>query len=353
MYDIAIIGLGPAGATVARLLNKKYKVIAIDNKNEKMEKCCGGLLSPDSQKTLASLDLCLPKEVLVDPQIFSVRTIDLDNDLEKYYQRFYLNMDRGKFDNWLKSLIPNNVEIVNNATCKYAEMENDYFNLRYLKDGKQYEFSAKVVIGADGANSIIRRTFKKKDKIKKYVAIQEWYKNAKMTPEYTAIFDESLTDSYCWTISKDHNFIVGGAFKREDCNEKFEELKIKLKQHGYKFQEAIKREGCFVDLSNNFNSVYVGRENFYLIGEAAGMISPSSLEGISFAMKSAKILAEVLNKKLQYSNRKYFFKTIKIRNELRMKILKRPFMYNSILRGIVMISNLMAIKKCDNSKNNL
>jgi flavin-dependent dehydrogenase len=29
MYDIAIIGLGPDGATLARLLDKKYKVIAI------------------------------------------------------------------------------------------------------------------------------------------------------------------------------------------------------------------------------------------------------------------------------------------------------------------------------------
>jgi flavin-dependent dehydrogenase len=29
MYDIAIIGLGPAGATLARLLDKKYKVIGV------------------------------------------------------------------------------------------------------------------------------------------------------------------------------------------------------------------------------------------------------------------------------------------------------------------------------------
>lgn len=32
MYDIAIIGLGPAGATIARLLSKKYKILALDRK---------------------------------------------------------------------------------------------------------------------------------------------------------------------------------------------------------------------------------------------------------------------------------------------------------------------------------
>lgn len=345
MYDIAIIGLGPAGATVARLLDKKYKIIAIDNKTKDKGKCCGGLLSPDAQKTLASFDLCLPKDVLVNPQIFSVRTIDLNNILEKYYQRCYLNMDRAKFDKWLVSLIPENVTILENTTCTYVEMENDYFNLRYTKNGKKEEISAKVVIGADGANSLIRKTFRKKEKLKKYVAIQEWYKNNEMSPEYTAIFDKQLTDSYCWTISKDDYFIIGGAFKEENCNEKFEELKAKLKKRGFKLGEKVKREGCSVNFYNNSNRVYVGRENFYLIGEAAGLISPSSLEGISFAMKSAKILAQVLNKKLQYSNRKYYWKTRKLKNAITLKILKRPFMYNVTIRGIVMDCNIKAIKK--------
>ena len=71
MYDIAIIGLGPAGATVARLLNKKYKILALDRKID-IRIGCGGLLSPDAQKILASFDLCLPKDVLVNPQFFQL-----------------------------------------------------------------------------------------------------------------------------------------------------------------------------------------------------------------------------------------------------------------------------------------
>ena len=40
-------------------------------------KPCGGLISGDAQKALASFDMTLPKDVLVDPQIFAVKTIDL------------------------------------------------------------------------------------------------------------------------------------------------------------------------------------------------------------------------------------------------------------------------------------
>jgi len=71
MYDIAIIGLGPAGATFARLLDPKFRIIAIDKKREATEtsfrKPCGGLLAPDAQKALSKFNLTLPKDVLVDP----------------------------------------------------------------------------------------------------------------------------------------------------------------------------------------------------------------------------------------------------------------------------------------------
>ena len=44
-YDIVIIGGGPAGATLARLLNfEKFKVLLVDGSKDEA-KVCGGLLS--------------------------------------------------------------------------------------------------------------------------------------------------------------------------------------------------------------------------------------------------------------------------------------------------------------------
>jgi len=345
MYDIAIVGLGPAGATLARLLDKKYKVIAIDKKNSKISKCCGGLLSPDAQKILAQFDICLPKDVLVNPQIFSVRTIDLDNHIERFYQRFYMNMDRAKFDSFLISLIPNNVEVCSNSICKEISKEDNTYNLEFETNGVKRIEKAKIVIGADGANSIIRNTFYKKNKIYKYVSIQEWYDDNTNSPFYSCIFDKEITDSYSWTISKDNYLIVGGAFPIEDSNKRFELLKNKIKENGITFGKLVKREGCFVYFNKNLRGMCTGKNNAYLIGEAAGMISPSSLEGISYSMESAKILANVINSGCKNITHKYFIKTLKIRIKLFFKILKMPFMYNKLLRKIVMKSGMKTIKK--------
>jgi flavin-dependent dehydrogenase len=345
MYDIAIIGLGPAGATLARLLDKKYKVIAIDRKNSGTGKCCGGLLSPDAQKILAQFDICLPKDILVNPQIFSVRTMDLDNHIEKYYQRFYINMNRARFDNFLISLIPDNVETCSDTLCVKVERENDAYCLELkTKEVKRTE-KAKIIIGSDGANSIVRNSFYKKHKIHTYVSIQEWYEDNTNSPVYSCVFDREITDSYGWTISKDNYFIVGGAFPVKDSSMRFEMLKEKIKNTGVSFGKPVKREGCFVYLNKGILSTCTGKNGAYLIGEAAGMISPSSLEGISYAMESAKKLAEIINNNYGNIGGKYFMSTLGMRIKLLAKIVKMPFLYNKILRRLIMKSGIKTIKK--------
>jgi flavin-dependent dehydrogenase len=345
MYDIAIIGLGPAGATLARLLNKKYKVIAIDRKNSNTGKCCGGLLSPDAQKILAQFDICLPKDILVNPQIFSVKTIDADNHIERFYQRFYINMNRAKFDDFLISLIPGHIEIYSDTVCTKIDKENDIYLLELKTNGTKRIEQAKMIIGADGANSIVRKTFYKNNKINKYISIQEWYEGNKNSPFYACIFDRQITDSYSWAISKDDYFVIGGAFPIKDSNVKFEMLKEKAKGNGFPLGKLVKREGCFVYLNKSLTGTCTGKNGVYLIGEAAGMISPSSLEGISYSMESATKLAEVINRNSSNIGCKYFMGTMGIRIKLLFKILKMPFIYNKTLRKIIMKSGIKAIKK--------
>ena len=71
VYDVAVIGAGPAGSTLSkRLASNNRKVLLIDAQNDSSKKPCGGLLAPDAQKELAHFDLVLTKKILVDPQNF-------------------------------------------------------------------------------------------------------------------------------------------------------------------------------------------------------------------------------------------------------------------------------------------
>ena len=56
-YDIIIIGAGPAGSNLARLIDGgRYKTLLVDGSRGR-EKVCGGLISPDAQGLLAKYDI--------------------------------------------------------------------------------------------------------------------------------------------------------------------------------------------------------------------------------------------------------------------------------------------------------
>ena len=350
MYDIAIIGAGPAGATLARLLDRKFSVVVIDNKTfsgEGFHKPCGGLLALDAQKAISRLNLTLPKDVLVDPQIFAVRTYDKRTGMIRHYQRFYINLDRNKFDRWLISLIPKNVDLYQDSQCTRIEKRDGNYFLELSVHGERKNISAKYLVGADGANSIVRRYLYPKKKIRNYVSIQKWFKEEHQNPFYSCVFDPLITDSYSWTVSKDGYFIFGGAFPKKGCRKRFERQLKYLKEMGISYSEPVKTESCLVLRPSKWGDFCTGKDNVFLIGEAGAFISPSSLEGISSAINTAYDLSLVLNSGKPNPSKLYRQKTFNLRMKLFLKALKSPFMYYPPLRQLVMISGMKSINVID------
>ncbi len=353
MYDIAIVGAGPAGANLARLIGDKYRVLLIDQRdlgNQNPEnlanKCCGGLLAPDAQKIIAKLGLGIPKDILVDPQLFAVRTLDLTNHLERLYQRFYFNMNREKFDRWLVSILPAGVDKKFNCCFKNFAKIPEGYEIRYRYNGQEISAKTRVVAGADGAFSKVRKSIgKDMHAPEKYIAIQEWFKCSYPIPYFTAIFDEEISDFYSWIIPKENCLLLGSALKpRENTREKYELLKTKLARAGFNFDSKIKTEGAYICRPRKGAQIYAGRDGIALIGEAAGTISPSSAEGISYALKSSLYLAQSLEDGIHGFLGRYEQKLKNIKLNLLIKNLKSPAMYNPFLRQLAMKSGLQSIK---------
>ncbi|WP_330986013.1 MULTISPECIES: FAD-binding protein [Enterobacterales] len=346
-YDLAIVGLGPAGAALARQLAGKMRIIAFDKKQqtgtEGFTKPCGGLLAPDAQRAFIRADIPLPVQVIANPQIFSVRTMDLQSGLTRIYQRCYVNLDRHAFDLWMKSLIPDNVSVYHDSLCKKIWFDGDLWHLVFVSDGREQEITSRYLVGADGANSLVRRHLYPDHHIRKYVSIQEWFVDKHPVPFYSCLFDNTVTDCYSWSISKDGYFIFGGAFPMKTSNENYEALKQKMADQGFQFGEAVKKEKCTVLYPSRWGDFVCGKDNAFLIGEAAGFISPSSLEGISYALDSAEIVSRVLAKGQGSLNRQYRQATLKLRLKLLSKIVKSRLLTTPVLRGLLMKSGIQHI----------
>jgi flavin-dependent dehydrogenase len=350
-YDVAVIGAGPAGATLARLLGGKMRVLLVDRRNldrdfdGKAGKCCGGLVAPDAQKAIAEFGLGLPAGVMAGPQLFAVRTIDLSNGLERYYQRFYINVDRERFDRWLVSLA---AAAETRFGCGYLgyERAGGGFRIRLRSGGREFTEEAGVLVGADGALSPVRRqAFPLAPRPETYVAVQECFEAADPAPYFSALFDRATTDFYCWTIPKEGVLLLGAALRPgKDAAGKFEALKRRLPAFGYEPGRRVRREGAAILRPRSVGQICTGAQGIALAGEAAGFISPSSCEGMSYAFRSAAALAEALAPGVGGFESRYARAAADIRLNIFVKNLKSPFMYAPPLRRAVMRSGLGSLK---------
>ncbi len=374
IYDIIIVGAGPAGATLARLLGEKRSVLLLDGRclgnagargGEIEEKCCGGLLAPDAAKALARAGLSLPPDIAVTGQPLTVRAVDLASGQERSYPRTYINMDRVAFEGWLLSLLPEGVVLRDGRRCLAAYREGTGGDMSWrvrVAGGENY--AGRMLVGADGANSFARRAAlgQKPERGHVYLAVQDSYplaQSGREHAEYLALFHPELTDFYAWAIPKENKLLVGAAFPpacrrkgRMTPDEGMDFLRAALIERGYPLGPLpageVERQSCLL-LRPGLGDILTGQAMpgeapVFCIGEAAGWISPSSAEGFSYALASAQALAgAVLSGKdgpdiLRRYKRAAKFLAVNIG----WKICKSQIMYTPCLRRLVMRSGILS-----------
>ena len=323
LYDIAIIGAGPAGSMLTRLIQDKYKIALFDTRPLDRPyqfgdplKSCGGLIAPDAQKFLKQQKMSVPANITDQEQSPYVATIDFDIGITRNFKRNYINVDREAFDRWLLS-----------------DLKADTYFDKRIKSIKETEdgfliddtIKAKVLVGADGAMSYVRRKFFPSFKTRTYTSIQHVFAK-ELIKGMQCYFDTGISDYYGWALNKNGKTYLGWAIPEgKGAKEKFSNFKSK---NG--FSESMSEEGTIILRPKFFHPITCSK-NIFLIGEAGGYISPSSAEGISYAFKTAKILAES-----RFEEKRFRFKMLRIKMNLFYKNLKGIFMYTPWIRHMIM-----------------
>lgn len=289
-YDTIVIGAGPAGIMAARAAAERGSVLLADTSPLPRDKSCGGMLNEYAQDFLK--DEGMPRDLVLDPEYVNFRYWDWDRDIRKPTQLRFKNIDRRGFDAWLTELLPTTVEKAPRTSLVGLEQDDGIVSATLKNGGNPHVVSCNNLIGADGARSAVRRTLGV-GSIATYVTVQDFVVlDGEIEPFFDCIYMRDIGDSfaYSYVVPKGDRAIVGSVFyphtrkPHERHAQAIEALKLRLP-----LGPKIKREGGVALHVRAAEDVVPGQGNVVLAGEAGGFMSPTSGEGISYAMNSGRM----------------------------------------------------------------
>lgn len=301
-FDVVIIGAGPASLNCANFLKKSNKKILILEKNTIIGKkvCAGGL----TQKAYEYLNL--PPELIE----YSFKNINFNAPIIKSEIKnknsFVYTVDRVKLSQWQQDkLKKSSIKIRNNSMV--TKIENNYI----VVNNKKIKY--KYLVGGDGSSSIVRRYLGLK--INDIDIAIQYIIPTKKFKKFEIFFDSRLFHSwYAWIFPHENYVSIGCG-----CNpKKLSSQKLKNNFHDWLKQINIDyASGEFQAHPINYDYRGLKFNNIFLIGDAAGLASGFTGEGIYQALISGEEVAKmILDKNYEPQKIKKILKIKKRHNKI-------------------------------------
>lgn len=323
LYDVIVVGGGPAGSTMAwSLARQGVRVAVIERASFPREKVCGDFIEPAGLRLLKNMGVHGALQAAAQSPITSTR-IYFGPKLGfrgtvPYYQAEHelpphgVVLPRHDLDHQLlEHARAASAEIYTGCAASRIRREDGLIHVAARAGDAELSFRSRLIVGADGSESVVARAFNLESSDRAHISIaQRAYVEGVSVKdgEATVWFDEDIVPGYGWMFPMSGGRAnIGVGTLSETCS-----------RHGHSVPKAfaaaierlkIRHPGCAgIKLTSKpiggVVKMYGGAgpnyfEGGILVGDAGSFADPMTGEGITQGMESALIGSRTLLRALE------------------------------------------------------
>ncbi len=325
LWDVVIIGAGPAGSTSAALLAKEGHRVLVLEKEKFPRYHIGESMMPFCWYTLDRLGLIGKMEEIGFQQKHSVQFVSTDGLISKPFY-FFEHDSHASAVTWQVERSEFDQMIVDKARSEGAEVREQHKVLDLIRNdsgtvtgviaedhgGTRHEFRARVVVDASGRDCFVaaKNRWRKRDPELNKVAIWTYFEGAMRDPGLDA---GSTTVAYVpekgwfWYIPMRNGRIsVGIVADRDylyrDTRDPAEIMTREIQENAWiKEHLSVGRQvgEYWVTGEYSYRSNYCASDGVLLVGDAFAFLDPVFSSGVFLALKSGELAADAIDAALK------------------------------------------------------
>jgi geranylgeranyl reductase family protein len=300
LWDVAVVGCGPAGATAALCLARQgVRVIAFDKQSFPREKVCGDGLMPDALRVLTRLGLieCVRERAFAPRRLmlYSPSHIALPIAMDA------LVLKRFDLDAIIAAAAAETGAVIEQGRVESVSVSADGVS---LSSGKRVVNARTLVIATGADTRLLEQAGMVTRKVASGVAVRHYIKSTAVVDDLVVSFERELVPGYAWIFPLgDGEYNVGCGVVYRDGTRNAPPLNDALQRflRGCEPARAIAdgmisatRVAGATLRSGLRGSEFARTPNVLAIGETIGCTLPVSGEGIGKAMETGEIAAAAI-----------------------------------------------------------